>query len=156
MRARGGYAVSNPLVAQRQDSTTALSGVPILESVDETRKAVESGDWAAGVMGAGCVGMALDPFGAILAAGVGWLMEHVGPVSDALDALTGDPDEIKAHSETWKNVAAELDAVRTEMTEVVKSDTASWTGSGGGRLPGAQRGHRCADRGRQERRARGR
>ncbi|GAA3360914.1 hypothetical protein GCM10020366_42800 [Saccharopolyspora gregorii] len=128
--------MSNPLVAQRQDSTTSLSGVPILESVDETRKAVESGDWAAGVMGAvgtglDALGMALDPFGAILAAGVGWLMEHVGPVSDALDALTGDPDEIKAHSETWKNVAAELDAVRTEMTDVVKSDTASWTGQAG-------------------------
>ncbi|MER7015159.1 hypothetical protein ABT324_27320, partial [Saccharopolyspora sp. NPDC000359] len=65
-------------MAERKDSTQGFSGVPILESVDETKKAVESGDWASGVMGAVGTGldalsMALDPFGSILAAGVGWL-----------------------------------------------------------------------------------
>ncbi|WP_372907225.1 WXG100 family type VII secretion target [Saccharopolyspora indica] len=128
--------MSNPLVAEREDSTKSFSGVPILESVDETKKAIESGDWASGVMGAVGTGldalsMALDPFGSILAAGVGWLMEHVGPLSDALDALTGDADQIKAHSETWKNVAAELGEINTEMANLVSSDTASWVGAAG-------------------------
>ncbi|WP_249124069.1 RHS repeat-associated core domain-containing protein [Saccharopolyspora erythraea] len=128
--------MTNPLVAERKDSTQGFSGVPILESVDETRKAIESGDWAAGVLGAvgtglDALGMALDPFGAILAAGVGWLMEHVGPVSDALDSLTGDPDEIKAHSETWKNIGAELAAIAADMTDLVDKDTAGWTGQAG-------------------------
>ncbi|RKT84500.1 RHS repeat-associated core domain-containing protein [Saccharopolyspora antimicrobica] len=125
--------MSNPLVAERKDSTESFSGVPILESIDETKKAIESGDWASGVMGAVGTGldaltMALDPFGSILAAGVGWLMEHVGPLSDALDALTGDADQIKAHSETWKNVAAELGEINTEMTNMVNSDVADWAG----------------------------
>ncbi|MEB3368020.1 RHS repeat-associated core domain-containing protein [Saccharopolyspora mangrovi] len=128
--------MTNPLVAQREDSTKSFSGVPILESVDETKKAIESGDWAAGVMGSvgtglDALGMALDPFGAIFSAGVGWLIEHVGPVSDALDSLTGDPDQIKAHSETWKNVSAELEAINTEMKDLVKADTASWLGEAG-------------------------
>ncbi|MBB5157157.1 WXG100 family type VII secretion target [Saccharopolyspora phatthalungensis] len=128
--------MTNPLVADRVDSTTGFSGVPILESVDETKKALESGDWASGVLGAAvtgldALGMALDPFGSILAAGVGWLMEHVGPLSDALDSLTGDPDEIKAHSETWKNVGDELAAINTEMADLVNSDTASWIGEAG-------------------------
>ncbi|SEG96091.1 hypothetical protein SAMN02982929_06300 [Saccharopolyspora kobensis] len=128
--------MTNPLVAERKDSTQAFSGVPIMESVDETKKAVESGDWAAGVMGAVGTGldaltMALDPFGSILAAGVGWLMEHVGPLSDALDALTGDADQIKAHSETWKNVATELGEINTEMANMVNNDTASWVGAAG-------------------------
>ncbi|MDA3647596.1 DUF6531 domain-containing protein [Saccharopolyspora indica] len=125
--------MGNPLVAEREDSTKSFSGVPILESVDETKKAIESGDWASGVMGAvgtglDALGMALDPFGAILSAGVGWLMEHVGPLSDALDSLTGDADQIKAHSETWKNVAAELGEINTEMTNMVNSDVADWAG----------------------------
>ncbi|MER7082212.1 RHS repeat-associated core domain-containing protein, partial [Saccharopolyspora kobensis] len=125
--------MSNPLVAEREDSTKSFSGVPILESIDETKKAIESGDWASGVMGAvgtglDALGMALDPFGAILAAGVGWLMEHVGPLSDALDALTGDADQIKAHSETWKNVATELGEINTEMANMVNSDVADWAG----------------------------
>lgn len=125
--------MANPLVAEREDSTKSFSGIQIAESVDDTKKAIESGDWAAGVMGAVGTGldalsMALDPFGAILAAGVGWLMEHVGPVSDALDSLTGDPDEIKSHSETWKNISAELEAVNTEMKDLVKADVANWMG----------------------------
>ncbi|SFT08923.1 RHS repeat-associated core domain-containing protein [Saccharopolyspora flava] len=128
--------MTNPLVAQREDSTTAYSGIQIAESVADTQKAIESGDWASGVMGAvgtglDALGMAMDPFGAIFSAGVGWLIEHVGPVSDALDSLTGDPDEIKAHSETWKNVSAELDAINTEMKDLVKADTASWLGEAG-------------------------
>ncbi|MDA3644679.1 DUF6531 domain-containing protein [Saccharopolyspora indica] len=125
--------MTNPLVAERKDSTESFSGIPIMESIDETKKAIESGDWASGVMGAVGTGldaltMALDPFGSILAAGVGWLMEHVGPLSDALDALTGDADQIKAHSETWKNVANELGEINTEMTNMVNSDVADWAG----------------------------
>ncbi|MEV4643859.1 RHS repeat-associated core domain-containing protein [Saccharopolyspora sp. NPDC049357] len=128
--------MTNPLVAQREDSTQSYSGIQIAESVADTQKAIESGDWAGGVLGAvgtglDALGMALDPFGAIFSAGVGWLIEHVGPVSDALDSLTGDPDEIKAHSETWKNVSAELEAINTEMKDLVKADTASWLGEAG-------------------------
>src|ERR1041384_2686140 len=105
--------MSNPLVAERQDSTQGFSGVPILESVNDTSKAIESGDWASGVLGAAgtaldAIGMAMDPFGAIFSAGGGWRVEHGGPLSDALDELTGDPDQIKAHSQTWTNIAGEL------------------------------------------------
>ncbi|MBN6033669.1 RHS repeat-associated core domain-containing protein [Amycolatopsis sp. 195334CR] len=128
--------MANPLVAEVEDSTTAISGVPILESINETSKAIESGDWAAGVMGAAgtaldALGMAMDPFGSILAAGVGWLIEHCGPLSDALDALTGNPDEIKAHSETWKNVGTELSSISADLAKMIEEDTASWTGPAG-------------------------
>jgi uncharacterized protein YukE len=128
--------MTNPLVAQRENSTQSFSGVQILESVDDTKRTIESGDWAAGVLGVAgtgleALGMAMDPLGAIFAAGVGWLMEHVGPLSAALDSLTGDPDEIKAHSETWKNISAELADVGAEMTNLVKNDTATWIGTAG-------------------------
>ncbi|MGA6162414.1 RHS repeat-associated core domain-containing protein [Amycolatopsis magusensis] len=128
--------MSNPLVAEAKDDTKAYTGIPLLESVNETSQAISSGDWAGGVLGAVGTAMdaaaaAMDPFGAILAAGVGWLMEHVGPLSDALDALAGNPDEIKAHSETWKNVAGELTAISADLAKMVAEDTASWTGPGG-------------------------
>lgn len=127
---------SNPLVAPRQDSTQEFSGVPLLESVNDTTAAIASGDWASGVIGAAgtaldAVGMAMDPFGAILSAGVGWLIEHVGPLSDALDALTGDPDQIKAHAQTWQNVATELGEIGTDLSNAVDMDTAGWTGDAG-------------------------
>ncbi|WP_158890975.1 DUF6531 domain-containing protein [Amycolatopsis anabasis] len=126
----------NPLVAETKDSTQSYSGVSLLESANDLKSAIESGDWASVALGAvgtalDALGAAMDPFGAILAAGVGWLMEHVGPLKEALDGLAGDPDQIKAHAETWKNVAKELGEVGTDLTSMTKADTANWTGAAG-------------------------
>ncbi|WP_410631267.1 RHS repeat-associated core domain-containing protein [Amycolatopsis sp. cmx-4-83] len=125
--------MGNPLVAQTQDSTKAYSGVPLLEDAIGLKDAIESGDWASVAMGA--VGTALDaltavmdPFGAIFAAGVGWLIEHVGPLKEALNALTGNADEIAAQSQTWNNIAKELEDVSTELTNAVKADLVGWQG----------------------------
>lgn len=102
--------MSNPLIAPTQDSTKAYSGITLLEDANDLKTAIETGDWASVAMGAvgtalDALSMAMDPFGAILAAGVSWLMEHVGPLKDALNGLTGKPDQIEAQSEKWANVA---------------------------------------------------
>ncbi|MFC9256224.1 WXG100 family type VII secretion target, partial [Amycolatopsis thailandensis] len=128
--------MTNPLVATPKDSTTAVSGVPLLESATELKASIESGDWASVAVGAfgtamDAVSAAMDPFGTILAAGVGWLMEHVGPLKEALDALAGDPDEITAHAETWQNVADELASIGTDLDAMVVAETANWTGTAG-------------------------
>ncbi|GAA1032314.1 MULTISPECIES: RHS repeat-associated core domain-containing protein [Amycolatopsis] len=125
--------MTNPLIAPVKDSTTAMSGIPLLEDATGLKTAIESKNWAAVAIGA--VGTALDvltavmdPFGAIFAAGVGWLMEHVGPLKEALDALTGKADEIHSQAETWTNVAKELESVSAELTELVKKDLQDWQG----------------------------
>ncbi|WP_328454042.1 RHS repeat-associated core domain-containing protein [Amycolatopsis sp. NBC_00438] len=128
--------MSNPLVAETKDSTKAYSGVSLLESAADLKSAIESGDWASVAMGAvgtalDALSMAMDPFGAVLAAGVGWLMEHVGPLKEALNGLTGNADEIAAQSETWKNIATELGSIGEDLTGMVKADTVSWTGPAG-------------------------
>ncbi|MGW5740870.1 DUF6531 domain-containing protein [Amycolatopsis sp. NPDC003861] len=124
----------NPLVAETKDSTKAYSGISLLESANDLKSAIESGDWASVALGSvgtalDALSMAMDPFGAILAAGVGWLMEHVGPLKEALNGLTGNADEIAAQSETWKNIATELGSVGEDLTGMVKADTVSWTGA---------------------------
>ncbi|WP_326953614.1 RHS repeat-associated core domain-containing protein [Amycolatopsis sp. NBC_01286] len=125
--------MSNPLIAPTQDSTKAYSGISLLETANDLKSAIESGDWASVAMGAvgtalDALSMAMDPFGAILAAGVGWLIEHVGPLKEALNGLTGNADEIAAQSETWKNIAGELQSVGTDFGDMVKADLQSWTG----------------------------
>ena len=105
--------MSNPLVAQRQDSTTAVSGIGILESVNDVKSGIESGSWlegGLGLAGAGLemLGLITDPVGTLLSYAVSWLMEHVKPLSDALDWLAGDPDTIASYSATWKNVPSFL------------------------------------------------
>lgn len=125
--------MGNPLVAPTTSSTTAVTGVPILEDAGDVKNSIESGDWASGVLGAANVAMdALDfvedPFGSILAAGVGWLMEHVGPLKHALDALAGNSDAITAHAQTWQNISQELSQISSDLTNYVTSDLSSWSG----------------------------
>jgi RHS repeat-associated protein len=125
--------MGNPLVAGVKDSTQSYSGVSLLESAHDLKSAIDSGDWASVAMGTvgtalDALSMAMDPFGAILAAGVGWLMEHVGPLKEALNALAGNPDQISANSETWKNIATELGSVGQDLGTMSTNDTASWTG----------------------------
>ncbi|TVT00188.1 hypothetical protein FNH07_32470 [Amycolatopsis bartoniae] len=125
--------MGNPLVAQEQDSTKAYSGISLLESANDLDQAIKSGDWASVAMGAvgtalDALSMAMDPFGAILAAGVAWLMEHVGPLKEALNALAGDPDAITAQSETWKNIAGELGDIGQDLKGMVDADITGWTG----------------------------
>ncbi|MGV9293327.1 RHS repeat-associated core domain-containing protein [Amycolatopsis sp. NPDC003676] len=124
--------MTNPLIAPVKE-TSAMAGVPLLEDATGLKEAIESKNWAAVAIGA--VGTAIDvltavmdPFGAIFAAGVGWLMEHVGPLKEALDALTGNADEIKAQAETWTNVAKELEGVSAELTQLVNKDLQDWHG----------------------------
>ncbi|MBB4686986.1 WXG100-like domain-containing protein [Amycolatopsis jiangsuensis] len=125
--------MSNPLVAAPVSSTTAVSGVPLLEDAQDVKSSIESGDWASAALGvAGTAMDALevisDPFGAIISAGVGWLMEHVGPLKQALDALAGNPDKITSYSQTWQNVSQELSSVGQELLDQVKADLQSWQG----------------------------
>ena len=51
-----------------------------------------------------------DPVGALLQYGIAWLIAHVKPLSEALDWLAGDPAQITAHAQTWRNVAVSLRA----------------------------------------------
>jgi RHS repeat-associated protein len=128
--------VGNPLVADVKSSTTAYSGISLMESAADLKTAIQSGDWASVAMGSvgtalDALSMAMDPFGAILAAGVGWLMEHVGPLKEALNALAGNPDQIQANSETWANIAKELGSVGEDLVSMANNDTSSWTGQAG-------------------------
>ncbi|WP_198141593.1 WXG100 family type VII secretion target [Micromonospora sp. ATCC 39149] len=72
-----------------------------------------------------------DPAGALLQYGIAWLIEHVKPLSEALDWLAGDPAQITAHAQTWRNVAASLREEVAALSSSVRADVAEWGGSAG-------------------------
>jgi uncharacterized protein YukE len=88
-------------------------------------------DGTLGVVGAGLDGLALvsDPVGALLQYGISWLIEHVRPLSEALDWLAGDPGAIAGHAQTWRNVASSLRAEADELARSVRFDLAEWSGA---------------------------
>jgi uncharacterized protein YukE len=127
----------NPLVAERQDSTQWYTGLGLAESVADTAHGIESGSWidsSLGVVGAGLdtLGLVLDPVGSVVAWGIAWLMEHLQPLSDALDALAGDPDQVAANAATWKNAAGHIDAALEDFRRALAADIAEWTGPAAG------------------------
>lgn len=71
--------------------------------------------------------LAIDPFGTLLGAGIGWLIEHVSFLKEPLDQLMGDPDEIQANVEATKKTAAEM-AVLAETHRNTLAQPQGWTG----------------------------
>ncbi|WP_435205684.1 WXG100 family type VII secretion target [Micromonospora sp. bgisy143] len=128
---------SNPLVAVAADTPpSAWAGVWICEDIELIAQGIRSGSWidgSLGVVSAGLDALAFvsDPVGALLQYGIAWLIEHVKPLSEALDWLAGDPAQITAHAQTWRNVAVSLREDAAELARAVCDDVAGWGGSAG-------------------------
>ena len=111
---------ANPLVASRVDMTTPLSGTFLLEDCETIASGIRNGDWVEGGMGAFAavadgVAMAVDPLGSVLAMGFGWLIDHMWPIKDWFNDLTGDAGEVAAFAATWENIAMQMQGVSDEL-----------------------------------------
>ncbi|MGW0050902.1 DUF6531 domain-containing protein [Nocardia cyriacigeorgica] len=125
---------SNPLIAAREDSTEWYSGVTLFESVADVKDAISSGSWIEAGVGIAAAGMevaamVVDPIGTLAGFGVSFLIEHVQPLSDALDWVAGDPDQITAYAKTWENVATQVSAAVDTHKQAVSADIANWSGA---------------------------
>ncbi len=124
----------NPLVAGRVDQPKdPWAGVWIAEDIELIGQGVKNGSWidgSLGVVGAGLDALAIvsDPVGALLQYGVAWIIEHVKPLTEALDWLAGDPGQIAGHAQTWRNVATSLRESAADAERAVRWDVADWGG----------------------------
>jgi hypothetical protein len=126
--------MNNPMVAERQDGTGTWTGVWLAEDIQTLVDGIGSGSWIDGAIGGfgstlDTLGLISDPLGTVFQWGVAWLMEHVQPLAAALDSLAGDPAQISAYAQTWRNVAAGLTDAGTGMHDAVGTDLAGWVGA---------------------------
>lgn len=126
----------NPLVAKEQDSTEWYSGSGIAEAVSDLVKGIESGNWADIGLGALTTGLealsfVIDPFGSIASNLVGFIIEHVGPLKQALDDLAGNADAVAAQAQTWENVRKAVSQVKVDYERDITADTSGWVGKAG-------------------------
>lgn len=105
----------------------------VLESVTDLCTSLHSGNWVASSLAG--VGAALDvaaavvdPLGSLIAAGLGWLMEHLEPLKGWLNDLTGDAGAVLGFASTWENVAGAMGAAGDELNRVVRADLESMSG----------------------------
>lgn len=125
---------ANPLVATASEAPVdPWSGVWIAQDIETLCAGIRNGSWIEGTLGAVSAGLdALafisDPIGALLQYGVAWIIDHVKPLSEALDWLAGDPGQIAAHAQTWRNVAGSLHDRADDLDQAVRWDVTGWTG----------------------------
>ncbi|GIF16761.1 eCIS core domain-containing protein [Actinoplanes teichomyceticus] len=126
----------NPLIAQAAGSTTWYTGLGLAENAAQISIGIQNGSWVDSALGGiggtlDLLGTVLDPLSSLAAWGVGWLMEQVRPLREALDWLAGRPEEIAAHAATWRNVAAATTATLQRYADAVRDQTAGWSGASG-------------------------
>lgn len=122
------------MVATSPTTRTAYTGISLADGFQGLRQSVQGGSWVDGMLAGGSlVGDAaatvIDPFSALLANGLGWVMEHFAPLRDVLDKLTGVPDKVAAHAQTWANMAGALQATAEDLQSSLAADLPDWDGA---------------------------
>ena len=127
---------TNPLVAQRQDTTSTLSGAGVFDDIEQLSEAINNKSWVSGTLagvalGVDTIAYVSDPLATLMAWGIGWVFDHIQPFKDWLLQLAGDADQLRANGQTWKNVAATLKAAADNIERDVRSSfpDGSFTGS---------------------------
>lgn len=125
-----------PIVAPVVDSTQWYTGTSVAQDLHALGDGIASGNWVEagiGALGTAAEGASaiIDPIGTLASWGANWAMEHIEPLRDALDKLTGNPDEVSAYAQTWRNVASSTDAAAGLYEGDVKADIASWQDANG-------------------------
>jgi uncharacterized protein YukE len=123
----------NSLIAAPVETQTATTGIGVLDSIDGFKQSVESGTWIdVALAGAGgafeAFSLGIDPVGTLLSYGVSWLLEHVEPLQQLLEDLTGDADVLHTHASTWENMATEAWAMGEELTSIMDGHQEEWIG----------------------------
>ena len=71
-----------------------------------------------------------DPLSMLANHGLGFLLNHCGTLRHAMEAVTGDSGTVTAASDTWGDIATELNQLARTTQDTVGSGLSSWGGQG--------------------------
>jgi hypothetical protein len=76
------------------------------------------------------VAFVMDPLSKLIAAGLGWLIEHVSFLKWPLDQVAGNPSEVTKVANELHKIGESLRNTGTELDETLKSTITQWQGKG--------------------------
>jgi hypothetical protein len=114
----------------------ALEGAGPISGFASAAQNMSRGDFG-GVVVDG-IGIAFDALGVIenpmracFAAGIGWLIEHVGVFNEILSVMAGDPNQVADQAQTWTNIGDQVTSrVQELQNSVAKLSAASYAVDG--------------------------
>ncbi|WIV61261.1 WXG100 family type VII secretion target [Amycolatopsis nalaikhensis] len=76
------------------------------------------------------VAFVMDPLAKLIAAGLGWLIEHVSFLKWPLDQLAGNPGEVTKVANELHKIGESLRNTGTELDDTLKATITQWQGQG--------------------------
>ncbi|WP_410567652.1 hypothetical protein [Amycolatopsis sp. cmx-4-61] len=76
------------------------------------------------------VAFAMDPLAKLIAAGLGWLIEHVSFLKWPLDQVAGNPSEVTKVANELHKIGESLRNTGTQLDDTLKSTITQWQGKG--------------------------
>jgi hypothetical protein len=76
------------------------------------------------------VALVMDPFAKLIAAGLGWLIEHVSFLKWPLDQVAGNPAEVTKIANELHKIGESLRDTGTDLDSTLKSTITQWQGDG--------------------------
>lgn len=108
---------------------SSIEEIKTAHGADAAAIGVEIGVTAIGAV-ADTVAFALDPLAKLMAAGLGWLIEHISFLKEPLDQIAGDPAEIKKLAEELHKIAETLRSAATDLDSALQAQITHWKGAG--------------------------
>ncbi|WP_197321095.1 EspA/EspE family type VII secretion system effector [Saccharomonospora sp. NB11] len=120
-------------VPSQDGGTGFMTGITPFEAGWAVAEGIDKGDYKLAVSGLVAGGLDVasaisDPIGFVAGQVISWMLEHIEPARKALDDLAGNPDMVKAYSQSWTNVEEELTALGEDVKSAAPSETQGWTG----------------------------
>jgi hypothetical protein len=107
--------------------TKALGTLTSGAGVAETQEAVSTIEGF--VTGLPLAGLATDPLHTLLTFGLGFLVDLIKPLDDALKLVTGDAGELDKASKEFEKIAEKLKTLASDFGTTVDTGTQSWEGA---------------------------
>ena len=109
-----------------QDLPLALPVSKAVKSAGEGDYGSVASDVANFAMGAQSI--LEDPLNALITAGLGFLLDVIQPLKDALQLVTGDPEALDDGAGDFSEIGKDIGNLGNELTEITESGFANWSG----------------------------
>jgi len=123
---RGGVGLGTARTARSVDDAG------VAQAIADTAERIRGGAWAGGLLdvatASAYAGEPEDPLKVLLDMGFGWVIEHLAPLTDALDWLIGDRPSLDLTVSTWEGIGDEIRRAADELSASTRSDCAAWPG----------------------------